>query len=77
MRILGIAGMVLALAIVGYLVVTYLEDAGSTREALREVPGAPATEPVDPTKRGLERRLAPILEQERQRVGETNKAAAE
>jgi hypothetical protein len=29
---------------------------------------------VDPTKRGLEQRLAPVLDQERRRVEETGKA---
>ena len=57
MRILGIAGLILALAIVGYLVASYLQGAGSAQQALRAVPGAPATGPVDPTKRGLEQRL--------------------
>ncbi len=77
MRILGIAGLVLALAIVGYLVVSYLQGAGTAQEALRAAPGAPARGPVDPTKRGLEQRLAPVLDQERQRVEETNKAAGQ
>ena len=77
MRILGIAGLVLALAIMGYLVVSYLQGAGSAQEALRTVPGASPGGPVDPTKRGLEQRLAPVLDQERQRVEETNKAAGQ
>jgi hypothetical protein len=77
MRVLGIAGLVLALAIVGYVVVSYLRDAGDTQEALRSVPGAPASGPVDPTRSGLEKRLSPVLEQERQRVEETDKAAGQ
>jgi hypothetical protein len=77
MRILGIAGLVLALAIVGYLVSAYLRDAGTAQDALRSVPGAPAAGPVDSTKRGLEQRLAPVLDQERQRVEETNKAVGQ
>ncbi len=76
MRILGIAGLVLALAIVGYLVLSYLQEGANVQDALRSIPGTPSTAgPVDPTKRGLEQRLAPILDQERQRVQETNKAA--
>ncbi len=39
MRILGIAGLVLALAIVGYLVVTYLEGTRDSQKALRALPG--------------------------------------
>jgi hypothetical protein len=77
MRVLGIAGLVLALAIVGYLVVSYLQGGRDTQDALRAVPGAPAGDPVDPSKGGLERRLAPVLDQERQRVEETNKAAGQ
>jgi hypothetical protein len=76
MRVLGIAGLVLALAIVGYLVVSYLQEGTNVQEALRNISGTPATTgPVDPTKRGLDQHLAPILDQERQRVQETNKAA--
>jgi hypothetical protein len=77
MRILGIAGLVLALAIVGYLVTSYLHSAGTAQDALRTVPGASAAGPVDPTRRGLEQRLAPVLDQERQRVEETNTAAGQ
>ncbi len=75
MRILGIAGLVLGLAIVGYLVVSYLHGGRSVPETFRTILGTPsASGPVDPTKKGLERRLAPILDRERQRVEETNKA---
>jgi hypothetical protein len=80
MRILGIAGLVLALAIVGYLVVSYLGEAGRAQEALRAVPGSAGGEKgqaVDPTKRGLEQRLAPILDQERKRVEDTNRVPDE
>ncbi len=81
MRILGIAGLVLALTIVGYLVVSYLEEGTKIQETLQSVPGASGAnrpgEPVDVTKRGLEQRLAPALDQERQRVQDTNKAASQ
>jgi type VI protein secretion system component VasK len=81
MRILGIAGLVLALAIVGYLVVSYLHEGTKIRETLQGVPEASGTSqagaPVDLTKRGLEQRLAPTLDQERQRVEQTNKAASQ
>jgi hypothetical protein len=78
MRILGIAGLVLALAIAGYLVVSYLQEGTQIQQTLQSVPGGSGGnrpgEPVDLTKRGLERRLAPALDQERQRVQDTNKA---
>jgi hypothetical protein len=78
MRVLGFAGLVLALAIVAYLVVSYVQEGTNVQEALRNISGTPATTgAVDPTKRGLQQRLAPILEQERQRVQETNKAAGQ
>ncbi len=80
MRILGIAGLVLALAIVGYLVVSYLQEGTRTQQTLQSVPGTSggsSGEPVDVTKRGLEQRLAPVLNQERQRVQDANKAVSE
>jgi hypothetical protein len=81
MKILGIAGLVLALAIVGYLVVSYLQEGARIQETLRTAPGASggsgATQPLDVTRRGLERRLAPALDQERRRVQDTDKAASQ
>jgi type VI protein secretion system component VasK len=81
MRIFGIAGLVLALAIVGYLVVSYLQEGTQIQETLQSAPGASGGsrpgEPVDVTRRGLDQRLAPALDQERQRVQETNKAASQ
>ncbi len=77
MRILGLAGLVLALAIVGYLVVGYLGEMGKTQDALQTMPGSQPGQPADVTKRGLEQRLAPILDQERKRVEETTKAATQ
>ncbi len=81
MRMLGIAGLVLALAILGYVIVSYLQGGTKIQEALQAVPGSPGINhperPVDLTKRGLEERLAPVLEQERQRVQDTNRAAGQ
>ena len=78
-RLLGIAGLVLALAIVGYLVVSYLQEGTKVEQALQGVPGAPSAsqsgQPVDVTRRGLEQRLSPVLDQERQRVQEADKTA--
>lgn len=75
MRILGLAGLVLALAIVGYLIVGYLGDVGKVQDALQTVPGSPPGQPADLTKGGLERRLSPILDQARQRAEDANNAA--
>jgi hypothetical protein len=79
MRVLGIAGLVLGLAIVAYLVVSYLQEGTKIQGALQNVPGAPSAsqsgQPVDLTRRGIERRLSPILEQERKRVQDANRAA--
>ena len=81
MRILGVAGLVLALALVGYLVVSYLQGAARIQETLRAVPGSQGADqpgqPVDLTKRGIEQRLAPVLEQERQRVQATDRATGQ
>lgn len=79
MRVLGIAGLVLALAILGYLVVSYLQEGVKVQETLQGVPGTPAAsqsgQPVDLTRRGIEQRLSPILEQERKRVQDANRVA--
>ncbi len=76
MRIVGMAGLLLALALMGYLVVSYLHRADNAQELLRAFSGASsASGPVNLTKKGLEQRLAPVLDQERQRVEDTNKAA--
>jgi len=77
MKVLGLAGLLLALAILGYLIVGYLGEAGKAQHALQAVPGATPGGPVDVTKSGLEQRLAPILDQERKRVEETNKATGQ
>ena len=77
MRILGLAGVVLALAIVGYLIVGYLGEAGKAQDALQALPGSAPGRPVDVSRRGLEQRLAPILDQERQRIEATSKAAGQ
>jgi hypothetical protein len=77
MRVLGLAGLVLALAIVGYLIVGYLGEAGKAQDALQALPGASPGRPVDVTRRGLEQRLAPVLDQERQRIEATSKAAGQ
>lgn len=77
MRVLGLASLVIALAIVGYLIVGYLGEAGKVQEALQTVPGSQPAQPADLTKRGLEQRLSPVLDQERKRVEETNKAAGQ
>jgi len=75
-RALGFAGLVIALAILGYLIVGYLGEAGKARDMLRTGPGS-QHEQLDPTTRGLERRLSPILDQERERVEATTKAATQ
>ena len=77
MRILGLAGLLLALAVIGYLIVGYLGDIGKTQDALQAVPGSRQGQPVDVTRRGLEERLSPVLDPERKRVEETTKAAQE
>ena len=77
MRILGLAGVVLVLAIVGYLIVGYLGEAGKAQDALQALPGSVPGRPADVSRRGLEQRLAPILDQERQRIEATSKAAGQ
>lgn len=74
MRILGFAGLLIALAIVGYLIVGYLAETGKAQQA---VPGFQPAQPADLTRKGLEQRLSPILDQERKRVEEATKAAGQ
>lgn len=74
---LGLAGLLIVLAILGYLVVGYLNEAGKAQRALQAVPGATSGQPADLTRRGLEERLSPILDRERQRVEDTTKAAGQ
>jgi hypothetical protein len=78
MRILGMAGLVLALAIVGYLVVSYLQGGTRIQETLQTAPGtSQAGQPVDLTRRGIDQRLVPVLDQERQRVQDADRAAGQ
>ena len=81
MRILGVVGIVLALAICGYLVVSYWHEGTKIQETFQAIPGASGTDqagaPMDVTKQGLEQRFAPTLEQERQRVEQANRAASQ
>ncbi|RPI01981.1 MAG: hypothetical protein EHM71_15775 [Zetaproteobacteria bacterium] len=77
MRVLGLAGVVLALAILGYLILGYLNEAGKAQEALRSLPPTGSAPPADVSRRGLEQRLSPILDRERQRVEETDRAAGQ
>ena len=80
MKAIGLAGLVLALALVGYLIVGYLGAAGKAQEALGTLPGSTsAGEPARPdvTRRGLEERLAPVLDLERKRVEEAGRTAGQ
>jgi len=80
MKVLGLAGLVLALALVGYLVVGYLGAAGKAQETFGTLPGSTgAGQPARPdlTKRGLEERLAPILDLERKRAEEAGRIAGQ
>ncbi|MGE5848761.1 MAG: hypothetical protein ACM362_01375 [Candidatus Methylomirabilota bacterium] len=81
MRVLGIAGLVLALAIVAYLVVSYLQEGTKIQGTLQGIPGSPTAgqsgQPVNPTRRGLEQQMSPILERERKRVEDANRAAGQ
>jgi hypothetical protein len=80
MRVLGLAGLVLALALVGYLIVGYLGQAGKAQQSLETLPGpadAGKTAVPDLTRRGLEERLAPVLDAERKRVEEAGRAAGQ
>ncbi len=77
MKIAGIAGLLIALAAIGYLIAAYLGAADQSREAVRALVGSSKEEqisrPVDMSKGGLEHGLALALDIERQRVEETDR----
>jgi hypothetical protein len=78
MRILGLAGLVLGLALIGFLVVAYLNDATRIQTTLQGGADPPGGERAAPsgelTRRGLEQRLAPVLDRARERAEQTDRA---
>ena len=78
MRILGLAGLVLGLALIGYLVVAYLNEGTGIQATLdggtTPLGGEPAAGPRDLTHRGLQQRLAPILDRAKERAEPTDLA---
>jgi hypothetical protein len=81
MRILGLAGLLLGLAIIGYVVVAYLNEATRVQATLdggtRSVGEASTQPPRDLSRRGLEQRLSPILDGAKERAEQANRAADE
>jgi len=81
MRILGLAGLLLGLAIIGYVVVAYLNEATRVQATLdggtRAAGEAPRQSPRDLSRRGLEQRLSPILDGAKERAEQANRAADE
>jgi hypothetical protein len=77
MRVLGLFGLVLGLALVGYLVLAYLNDTASIQRTLQGA-GAPGAEtagaPTGLGRKGLEQRLAPILDRAKERAAQADRA---
>jgi hypothetical protein len=75
---LGLAGLVLGLALIGYLVVAYLNEGTRIQTTLQggaaPLGGEPVAPPRDLTRRGLEQRLAPVLDHARERAEQTDRA---
>lgn len=81
MRILGLAGLLLGLAILGYVVVAYLNEATRVRATLdggtRAAGEVPTQSSKDLSRRGLEQRLSPILDGAKERAEQANRATDE
>ncbi len=79
MRVLGLLGLVLGLAIVAYLVLAYLNDTASIQRTLQDAAApagqAPGAAPTDLSRKGLERRLSPILDRAKERAEQADRAA--
>ena len=79
MRLLGLVGLVLGLALVAYLVLTYLNE-GSRIQGMLQGGAAPVGESsaatrTDLSRKGLEQRLAPTLDRAKERAEQTDRAA--
>lgn len=79
MRILGLVGLVLGLALVAYLVLAYLNDTAHIQSTLRGGPGpagqTSSTASNDLSRKGLEQRLSPILDRAKERAGQADQVA--
>jgi len=78
-RVLGLVGLVLGLALVAYLVLAYLSDTANIQRTLQgasaptgQMPGAA---PTDLSRKGLEQRLSPILDRARERADQADRPA--
>jgi hypothetical protein len=79
MRVLGLVGLVLGLALVAYLVLAYLNDTASLQRTLQGTT-APAGQTqgaasIDLGRKGLERRLSPALDRAKERAEQADRAA--
>jgi hypothetical protein len=79
MRLLGLVGLVLGLALVAYLVLGYLNEGTRMQRTLQEEAApageTPAAARTDLSRRGLEQRLAPTLDRAKERAEQTDRAA--
>jgi hypothetical protein len=79
MRVLGLVGLVLGLALVAYLVLGYLNDTASIQRTLQgdTAPVGEAQSPArtDLSRKGLEQRLAPTLDRAKERAEQADRAA--
>jgi ABC-type iron transport system FetAB permease component len=79
MRVLGLIGLLLGLALVAYLVLGYLNETASTHRMLQEAAAplgqAPGAAPTDLSRKGLEQRLSPVLDRAKERADQADRAA--
>ncbi len=77
MRVLGLVGLVLGLALVAYLVLAYLNDTASIQRTLQgaTAPAGQDAAPTDLSRKGLERRLSPVLDRAKERAEQADRTA--
>jgi hypothetical protein len=79
MRLLGLVGLVVGLALVAYLVLGYLNDTASIRQTLQGDAGplgqAPVAAPTDLSRKGLEQRLSGVLGRAKERADQADRLA--
>ncbi len=78
MRVLGLVGLVLGLALVGYLVLGYLNDTASIQRTLQggaaPVGDVQSSARTDLSRKGLEQRLSTVLDRTKERAEQADRA---
>ena len=79
MRVLGLVGLVLGMALVAYLALAYLNDTASMQQTLQGATApegqTPRAAPTDLSRKGLEQRLSPVLDRAKERADQADRVA--